>query len=107
MAIALGLLVVLPFAFVYTFVFLANTVGIAVLEWANERPYRGEFYVDPVALTVVVVVGLAIQQLLRLPVTAQLRRYSRPNRQTGCRFRDHRRPASASSPGPIHHLRTR
>ncbi|MFP8952004.1 M48 family metalloprotease [Natrialbaceae archaeon A-arb3/5] len=61
MLVALGLLVALPFAFVYTFVFLANTVGIALLEWANERPYHGEFYVDPVLLAVVVLGGLIAQ----------------------------------------------
>ncbi|WP_440763391.1 M48 family metalloprotease [Natronorubrum sp. DTA7] len=61
MLVALGLIVCLPFAFVYTFVFLANTVGIALLEWANERPYHGEFYVDPLVLTVVVLGGLVVQ----------------------------------------------
>ncbi len=61
MALALVLVVVLPFAFVYTFLFLANTLGIALLEWANERPYTGEFYVDPLFLTVVVLGGLAVQ----------------------------------------------
>ncbi|WP_238709339.1 M48 family metalloprotease [Natronorubrum halophilum] len=61
MLVALGLIVCLPFAFVYTFVFLANTIGIALLEWANERPYHGEFYVDPLVLTVVVLGGLVVQ----------------------------------------------
>ena len=61
MVLALGLVVALPFAFVYTFVFLANTVGVALLEWANERPYHGEFYVDPVLLSIVVLGGLAVQ----------------------------------------------
>ncbi|MCU4926231.1 M48 family metalloprotease [Halobacteria archaeon AArc-dxtr1] len=61
MVLALALVVALPFAFVYTFLFLANTVGIALLEWANDRPYHGEFYVDPVLLTVVVLGGLAVQ----------------------------------------------
>ncbi|OYR38932.1 peptidase M48 Ste24p [Halorubrum sp. Ib24] len=61
MAIATGLVIALPFAFVYAFVFLINAVGLPLLEWANERPYTGEFYVDPVLLTVVVLVGLAVQ----------------------------------------------
>lgn len=61
MVLALALVVVLPFVFVYTFVVLANTVGIALLEWANGRPYHGEFYVDPVVLAVVVLGGLAVQ----------------------------------------------
>ncbi|WP_253184508.1 M48 family metalloprotease [Natrialba sp. SSL1] len=61
MGVALTLVVCLPFAFVYTFVFLANTVGIALLEWANERPFHGEFYVDPLLLTVVVLGGLLVQ----------------------------------------------
>lgn len=64
MLIALGLIVCLPFAFVYTFLFLANTVGITLLEWANERPYHGEFYIDPVVLTVVVLGGLVVQYWL-------------------------------------------
>ncbi|AHG00448.1 heat shock protein HtpX [Halostagnicola larsenii XH-48] len=62
-ALALFFIVVLPFAFVYTFVFLLNTVGIALLEWANERPYTGEFYVDPLLLVVVILGGLVIQYL--------------------------------------------
>ncbi|RQG97514.1 peptidase M48 Ste24p [Natrarchaeobius oligotrophus] len=61
MIAALGLIVLLPFVFVYTFLFLANTLGIALLEWATERPYHGEFYVDPIVLTVVVLAGLALQ----------------------------------------------
>lgn len=64
MLIALGLVVCLPFAFVYTFLFLANTVGISLLEWANERPYHGEFYISPVLLTIVVLGGLAVQYRL-------------------------------------------
>ncbi|SEH13215.1 heat shock protein HtpX [Natronorubrum sediminis] len=61
MLLALGLVVCLPFAFVYTFLFLVNTVGIPLLEWANERPYHGEFYIDPLVLSVVVLGGLAVQ----------------------------------------------
>ncbi len=61
MGVTLLFLVVLPFAFVYTFLLLANTVGIALLEWATERPYHGEFYVDPVVLTVVVLGGFVVQ----------------------------------------------
>jgi heat shock protein HtpX len=61
MLVATGLVVALPFAFVYAFVFLVNAVGLPLLEWANERPYTGEFYVDPVFLAVVVLGGLAVQ----------------------------------------------
>ena len=61
MAVALALVIVLPFAFVYTFLFLLNTVGIAMLEWMGERRFHGEFYVDPILLTVVVLGGLAVQ----------------------------------------------
>ncbi|MDZ5811808.1 M48 family metalloprotease [Halorubrum sp. AD140] len=61
MLIATGLVVALPFAFAYTFVYLINAVGLPLLEWANERPYTGEFYVDPVFLAVVVLGGLAVQ----------------------------------------------
>lgn len=61
MSVALGLLVVLPFAFIYTFVFLLNTVGIPLLEWANGQPRTGEFYVDPLFAAIVVLGGLAVQ----------------------------------------------
>ena len=61
MLVATGLVVALPFAFVYAFVFLINTVGLPLLEWANERPYTGEVYVDPILLAVVVLGGLAVQ----------------------------------------------
>jgi len=61
MLVATALVVALPFAFVYAFVFLINAVGLPLLEWANERPYTGEVYVDPVLLAVVVLVGLAVQ----------------------------------------------
>ena len=61
MLVATGLVVALPFAFAYTFVFLANAVGLPLLEWANDRPYTGEVYVDPIVLVVVVIGGLALQ----------------------------------------------
>ncbi|WP_434522240.1 M48 family metalloprotease [Halorubrum sp. AS12] len=61
MLVATALVVALPFAFVYVFVFLINAVGLPLLEWANERPYTGEVYVDPVFLAVVVLGGLAVQ----------------------------------------------
>lgn len=61
MAIALVFLVLFPFAFVYTFLYLANTVGLALLEWADGQPRHGEFYVDPILLTVVILGGLAVQ----------------------------------------------
>ena len=61
MGLALALVVCLPFVFIYTFVFLANTVGIALMEWVNERPYPGEFYVDPMLVGVAVLGGLVLQ----------------------------------------------
>ena len=61
MLVATALVVALPFAFVYAFVFLINAVGLPLLGWANERPYTGEVYVDPVFLAVVVLGGLAVQ----------------------------------------------
>ncbi|MCU4743876.1 M48 family metalloprotease [Halobacteria archaeon AArc-m2/3/4] len=61
MTIALVFLVLFPFAFVYTFLYLANTVGLALLEWADGRPRHGEFYVDPILLTVAILGGLAVQ----------------------------------------------
>ncbi len=60
-ALAALLIAALPFAFAYTFVFAANTIGIALLEWVTERPWPGAFYIDPIALTVVVIVGVTIQ----------------------------------------------
>jgi len=51
-AVATGLVIALPFAFAYTFVYLINEIGLPLLEWANERPYTGEVYVDPVVLAV-------------------------------------------------------
>ena len=61
MVIALALIVVLPFLFVYTVLFLLNTIGIAMLEWYDGQPRHGEFYVDPVVLTAFVLGGLAVQ----------------------------------------------
>jgi heat shock protein HtpX len=46
---------------VYAFVFLINAVGLPLLEWATERPYTGEVYVDPAFLAIVVFGGLAVQ----------------------------------------------
>lgn len=61
MVAALALVVAFPFAFAYTFLYLANTVGLALLELADGRPRTGEFYVDPLVLTVVILGGLAVQ----------------------------------------------
>jgi len=64
MAVALSLVVVLPVAFVYTFVFAMNTVGVALLEWATERPWNGRFYVKPWLAVGGVAVGFLAQLLL-------------------------------------------
>ena len=60
-ALTVVLIVTLPFVFVYTFVFAANTIGIALLEWATERPFHGEVHVDPIVLGVVIAVGIGLQ----------------------------------------------
>ena len=60
-ALALALVVLLPFAFVYAALFLLNTVGIAMLEWIDGQARHGQYYVDPVVLTVVVLGGLLVQ----------------------------------------------
>ena len=61
MAVALVLVVALPVAFVYTFVFAANTIGVELLQWATERPWNGEFYANPLAVVAAVAVGFAVQ----------------------------------------------
>ncbi|MGM0604472.1 MAG: M48 family metalloprotease [Halobacteriota archaeon] len=61
MGVAIVLIAVLPFAFVYAMVFAANTIGIALLEALTERPWPGEFYVDPLFLAVVVAAGVVVQ----------------------------------------------
>ncbi|NUE01760.1 M48 family metalloprotease [Halorubraceae archaeon YAN] len=58
---AVVLIALLPFAFVYTFVFAMNTIGIVLLEALTERPWPGEFYIDPVFLSILVVGGIGIQ----------------------------------------------
>ncbi|SDR34929.1 M48 family metalloprotease [Natronobacterium texcoconense] len=60
MVVALVLIALLPFAFVYTFLFLANTVGIALISLEDPRSSSG-FGIDPILLTVVVLGGIAIQ----------------------------------------------
>jgi heat shock protein HtpX len=61
MALALVLVVVLPVAFVYAFVFLMNTVGVALLTFATERPWRGRFYVEPWLVVGAVAVGFLVR----------------------------------------------
>ena len=61
MALGLVLVVVLPVAFVYAFVFLMNTVGVALLTFATERPWRGRFYVEPWLVVGAVAVGFLVQ----------------------------------------------
>jgi heat shock protein HtpX len=59
--LATALVVVLPFGFIYAFVFAVNTVGLPLLESLGYGPYRGRFYVHPLLAAVVVVGGLAAQ----------------------------------------------
>ncbi|QPV63866.1 M48 family metalloprotease [Halosimplex litoreum] len=61
MALALALVAVLPVAFVYAFVFAANTVGVELLAWATEEPWNGRFYVNPLLAVGAVAVGFVAQ----------------------------------------------
>lgn len=61
MALALVLVLVLPVAFVYAFVLLLNTVGVALLSFATEHAWRGRFYVEPWLVVGAVVVGFGAQ----------------------------------------------
>ncbi|GAB6879216.1 zinc metalloprotease HtpX [Halorubrum gandharaense] len=59
--LAVGLVVALPFVFLYTFVYLTNTVFIPLLEWQGSGPYHGRVYVEPWLAVLVVGGGLAVQ----------------------------------------------
>lgn len=61
MVLSLVLLVALPVAFVYTFVFAMNTVGVELLRWMTDSHWRGQFYVRPWLVGLAVVVGFAVQ----------------------------------------------
>ncbi|WP_281195860.1 M48 family metalloprotease [Halorubrum sp. F4] len=59
--VATALVAVLPFAFIYTFVFVTNAILIPLLESQGSGPYHGRVYVDPLFAVVVVAGGLALQ----------------------------------------------
>ena len=59
--VALGLVLALPIAFVYAFVFAINTVGLDVLAWASGRPLNGHVYVEPWLVVLGVAVGFLLQ----------------------------------------------
>ncbi|MCU4719329.1 M48 family metalloprotease [Halapricum hydrolyticum] len=61
MGVALALVLTLPVAFIYAFVFAINAVGLDLLSWATGKPYNGEVYVRPWLAVGVVLVGLAVQ----------------------------------------------
>ncbi|USZ66665.1 M48 family metalloprotease [Halorussus salilacus] len=61
MVLTLAFVLALPFGFVYTLLFLLNTVGLDLLEFATNEPWNGQFYVNPVVLTAVVLGGFAAQ----------------------------------------------
>lgn len=61
MVVTLAFVLVLPFGFAHTMLYLLNTVGIDLLEWATNEPWNGEFYVNPVVLAGSVVVGFLAQ----------------------------------------------
>ncbi len=64
MALTLGLIGLLPFAFAYTLLFSLTTVGVELLSFATERPWNGEFYVNPLVLVGLVAARFAAQYLL-------------------------------------------
>jgi len=64
MGAALVLVVVLPVAFAYAFEFLLNTVGVALLAFATEKPWNGRFYLSPGLVLGAVAVGFVAQYVL-------------------------------------------
>lgn len=59
--VAAGLVVVLPFVFIYAFVYATNHVFLPLLESVGHGPYHGRFYVHPVVAAALVFGGLALQ----------------------------------------------
>lgn len=59
--LAIGLVVVLPFGFIYGFVAAVNHVLLPLLESLGYGPYHGRVYVRPWLATVVVFCGLGVQ----------------------------------------------
>jgi heat shock protein HtpX len=60
-ALALAFVLVLPFGFAYTLLYLLNTVGLDLLRMTTSEPWNGEFYVNPMVLGLLVLVGFAAQ----------------------------------------------
>ena len=58
MLAAFALVLLMPVALIYTFQTAANTIGIALFEWLSGNAYHGRIYVDPVAVGLIVVVGV-------------------------------------------------
>jgi heat shock protein HtpX len=63
MGVALVLVVVLPFVFAWVALLTMNTVGVWLLEFATERPWNGNFYVNPLVLVGLVAAGFLAQYL--------------------------------------------
>ncbi|WP_244605197.1 M48 family metalloprotease [Halorussus halobius] len=61
MVLTLAFVVILPFAFAYTLLYLLNTVGLDLLEMLTGDPWNGEFYVHPGLLAAGVGVGFLAQ----------------------------------------------
>lgn len=59
--LATALVVVLPFAFIYAFVWVTNAIFIPLLESQGHGPYHGRVYVEPWFAVLVVLGGLAFQ----------------------------------------------
>ncbi|MFB6162899.1 MAG: M48 family metalloprotease [Halococcoides sp.] len=64
MALAVGLLAIMPVAFIYAFVLAINEVGLPLLGWATDRQFYGAVYVEPWLVIGVVLVGFGAQYLL-------------------------------------------
>ena len=59
--LALVVVAVMPVAFVYTLVFLVNTVGFDLLAWATDRPWNGKLVVPLWTVVPVVAGGFVVQ----------------------------------------------
>ena len=59
--LAIALVVILPFVFIYTFVGVTNRMFIPLLESQGYGPYHGRVYVEPWLAVMVVGGGLAVQ----------------------------------------------
>ena len=59
--VAIALVILLPFAFLYTFELAVNHVLLPMLERGGYGPYYGQFYVSPLLAVILVVGGICAQ----------------------------------------------